>query len=438
MHHETWFLKIIEFLNLLPAAVFCYLPMKHQLKYSRLSILLLCTALFVLYAPAASWLSLYLNTDTNTILLPSLVIFFFLYYKTVKTDLSRTLSVYLNACAVLSFPSVFAYMFDAYLHPSSGAADFSSEAGIFQFAVSALLVLALSYPLHHYFSWMLDSLNFPKVWYSIMILPAMLLLFNLMMTPYSYQTLYTGRIMLMFPWLEAILFFLLLFLYILFYHMSIVISEHAKQEEEVRFLEIQAGQYEALQNHIQQTRRLRHDFRHLVHGMIGLADNGELDPLRARLHEYEQELDSNTPVSFCCNAALNALFNYYREMASSEQIDLDWNIALPETLTISELDLCSLLGNLIENAIAGCKTVPDTKRFFSLSIAVQNTSCLYIVSTNSFDGIVKKNPAGYLSTKRDGEGIGLFSIKTIAEKYNGIAQISNSGSEFYVNIMLRI
>lgn len=119
--------------------------------------------------------------------------------------------------------------------------EFSSENNFyFKFAVSVLLVLALAYPLHHYFSWMLDSLDYPKVWYSTMILPVMLLLFNLMMTPYSYQTLHTGRIMLMLPWLETILLFLLLFLYFLFYHMAIVISEHAKREEEVRFLEIQA------------------------------------------------------------------------------------------------------------------------------------------------------------------------------------------------------
>lgn len=438
MNSQTWLLKMIEFLNLLPAAAFCYLPMKNQLKYSRLRIFLICMGLFVLYTPVVSCLVLYLDIDTNAILLPSLVVFFFLYYKTVKTDLSRTLSVYLNACSVMSFPAVFAFIFDANLHPASGAANFSSEAGFFQFAASVLIVLALAYPLHQYFSWMLDNLNFPKVWYSTMILPVMLLVFNLMMTPYSYQTLHTGRIMLMLPWLESILFFLLLFLYILFYHISIVISKQAKQEEEVRFLEIQAGQYEALQNHIQQTRRLRHDFRHLVHGMTGLADNGDFEPLRDRLHEYQQELDLSTPVSFCNNAALNALFNYYREMALSEQIELDWSLHIPEPLTISELDLCSLLGNLIENAIAGCKTVPEAERFFSLSIAVKNTNCLYIVSTNSFNGTVKKNQEGYLSTKRSGEGVGLFSIKTIAERYGGTAKISNSTRKFFVNIMLKI
>lgn len=55
-----------------------------------------------------------------------------------------------------------------------------------------------------------------------------------------------------------------------------------------------------------------------------------------------------------CKTGRNALFNYYREMAASEQIEMDWNIRIPEPLTISELYLCSILGNLIENALAGC------------------------------------------------------------------------------------
>lgn len=438
MNLPIWIWKTIEFFVLIPAAIFCYLPMKNQLRFAWQHIVILLAGVFVLYTLAASWLIWYLNIDVNFILVPSLVIFFFIYYKTVTSDLSRTLAVYLNACALMTFPAVAAFIFDAYLHPSSGALNFSPEAGCFQLLLSFVLVLILAYPLRRYCSWMLQALNFPKVWYATLVLPATLLIFNFMMTPYSYKTLHTGRILMMFPFLEILLLFLLLFLYFLFYHMAAVILDHARQEEEVRFLSIQAGQYESLQNHIQQTRRLRHDFRHLVHGITALADDGDLKTLRTQLHEYSRELDINIPVNYCYNVALNALFNYYGELAASEQITTNWSIHIPEPLTISELDLCSLFGNLMENALAGCKTVPRPQRSFSLSIMPQNVNCLYIVSTNSFNGTVAKKGERYLSTKRNGDGLGLFSIKTIAEKYKGVAQMSNTDQEFCVNIMLRM
>lgn len=438
MNLFAWLLEMIPFTTLFPAALFCYLPMKNQMKFTWVHTFFLCMGILILYIPSAAWLALFLNLDLNFILLPSLIPFFLLYFKTVNTDLARALTVFLDACAIMTFPSIFSYLFDACLHPESGASNFSPEAGLFQFALSMLLILLLAFPLYRYFSWMLDSLNYPRVWYSILGLPVLVLIFNLLIVPRSYHTLHTGRILVILPLLEFILFFLLLFLHVLFYHTSTVILEHAKKEEEVRFLEIQAGQYQALQNHIQQTRRLRHDFRHLVHAAAGLADKGDLDCLRAQLYQYQNELAASAPVNYCSNAALNALFNYYRQLAVSEHIDIDWKISFPEPLTISELDLCSLLGNLLENAIAGCGTDLKQRRYFSLSIVPENTNSLYIVSTNSFNGTVKKNHKGYLSTKRSGEGMGLFSIETIAKKYHGSTQISNSDKEFFVNVMLKI
>ncbi len=433
-----WLTKAMQFFVLLPAAVFCYLPMKNQLKYSSRKLLLLDAVVFLLYTPAASWLVYYFNLEVNTVLLPSLVLFFILYYKTVKTDLARTLTVYLSACTLMTFPGIAAFIFDAWLHPESGALSFSLEAGCYQFVLSCVLVLLLAFPLRRYGSWMMDVLDFPKVWYTTLVLPVTLLSFNLMTTPYSYSTLHTGRILHLFSLLELLLLCLLMFLYVLFYHIAVVMLEHARQKEQILFLQMQAGQYEALQNHMQQTRRLRHDFRHLARSMAVLADGGELESLRAQLHEYCQELDVSMPENYCRNAALNALFHYYGEMASSEKIRTDWLLDIPDPLTISELDLCSLLGNLLENAIAGCRTVPEDQRTFSLSIVLKNTRCLYIVSANSFDGTVKKNKDGYLSTKRGGDGMGLFSIKTIAEKYNGVAYISNNSHEFFVNVMLKV
>lgn len=438
MNLPVWLLPIISFLNLIPGALFCYLPMKNQLRFSGRRIFLLCAGLWLIYAPAAAMLSLYLNTYVNYIFMLSLVLFFFFFQKTVKTDVSRTLSVITNACALLSFPSISAYVFDAYLHPESGAAGFSAEAGLFQLALSIIMVLLAALPLRRYYGWMLDSLDIPKVWYTALMFPAMLFLLNMLMIPRSYQTLYTGRILPVFFLLELILILLLLFFYLVFYHTASMILEHAHQEEAIHFLEIQAEQYEALQNHIQQTRQLRHDFRHLVHGMTGLADSGDFETLRLRLHEYQNGLELGAPVYYCLNAALNALFNYYKDMAASEGIRIDWNIQIPEPLTISELDLCSLLGNLLENAAAGCRTVPEEQRFFCLSIVPKNAGCLYIVSTNSFDGRLKKDQKGYLSTKHGGSGIGLFSIKAIAGRYGGTVQISDSGQKFFVNIMLKI
>ena len=104
--------------------------------------------------------------DLNRILFPSLVLFFFLYRRTVDLDLPRALAIYVGVCAIETFPMQFAYAFDAFLHPASGAADLSPEAALFQLGLSCLLLAAFAYPATRYFKGTVDSLDVPKIWYS--------------------------------------------------------------------------------------------------------------------------------------------------------------------------------------------------------------------------------------------------------------------------------
>ncbi|MCM1144452.1 MAG: ATP-binding protein, partial [Lachnoclostridium sp.] len=116
----------------------------------------------------------------------------------------------------------------------------------------------------------------------------------------------------------------------------------------------------------------------------------------------------------------------------------DWRIELPEPLPVTELDMVSLFGNLMENAIDGCRTRAEGTRYFCLTTEIRHGNSLYIVSTNSFDGKTRKGKDGYHSTKHSGKGTGLISIAATAEKYGGSVQVSDNGSEFYVDVMLKL
>lgn len=234
------------------------------------------------------------------------------------------------------------------------------------------------------------------------------------------------------------MFAILTAIYVLFYRGTTVILEHARLKEHTQLLEMQSRQYRALQEHMRQTAGLRHDFRHSVRLLSSLAEKGDIGSIRAHLAGYEARLAENTPVNYCANAALNALFGYYYEMAVSAGIDTDWHIELPEPLPATELDMVSLFGNLMENAIDGCRTAQSGRRYFCLTTQIRHGNRLYIVSTNNFDGKVQKEKDGYRSTKHSGNGIGLTAIAAVAEKYGGSAQASNSDTEFFVDVVLKI
>lgn len=427
-----------QFMILLPAAVLCYLPMKARLRYSPKKTVMLCTAIFLPYAILSAGACHIWDWDMNLLMLPSLVLFFLFYRRSVRVGLSCALSVFMGVCTLMTFPSHFSYAFDAWLHPDSGAANFSMEAALFQLIICYAFLAALAFPCVKIYANLIEQLCDTAVWYPLLTVHCVLFLFNMLMVPYSYSVLHVGRIYVSFLALESVMLILFLLLHVIFYHISKVLLKHMELTQRSRLLEMQAEQYQTLQNHMNQTRLLRHDFRQSVHVLSSLAEKDDLSGLKAYLAEYEQRLEAEESVNYCSNAALNALFNYYKAMADSQGIKTLWQIAIPEPLTISELDISSLMGNLMENAIAGCGTVPAGERRFALSVEVRQGNCLYIVSTNSFNGRARKSAGGYLSTKQTGEGLGLLSITSVAEKYNGYARASHDEQNFMVDIMLKI
>lgn len=431
MNVEDWLHNLLQYLILFPSAASCYLPVRNQLKHSPARTAVLCLAVLVPFTLAASLVQTCLGLISNDLLLPAFPVFFLLYFRTVRTDLPRALAVFVGVCAVETFPAQLSNALHTYLYPQDAGGE-SAASLLFQLAM-ALGLLAGAWMIRKHYGWIVDHLDFPKIWYSTVAISAVFLAFNVLAVPESF-----GADGTLFSLLEVCALALLVCIYVLFYQGARHILERAQLEQRTQLLEMQGHQYRALREHMEQTARLRHDFRHSVRLLTDMAEHEDLDGIRVYLKQYEAVLTGSTEVRFCANAALNALFRHYHEMAASAGIRASWKIDLPDPLTVSELDLASLFGNIIENGIDGCQTLPEGKRYFDLTAETQHGSSLYIVATNSFDGHVRKGKTGYRSTKHSGAGLGLVAIAAVAEKYGGVLQVSNSGSEFYTDVELKI
>jgi hypothetical protein len=431
---STYLNLLLQFANFFPLMALCYFPMRHQLRFSTPKNISLCTTALLLCTFLCPFLCLYLNTNLALVL--AAIPMFFVYHYTVKADWSRSLVVYTGNYMLITFTAQFSFAYDAWRHPESSAVNFSLEASVFRILLSVIFALVLFYPYQKWYSWLIDNLLFPKIWYPMLVLNGIIFVFNLLMFPSQYQTLYTGRTFVSFLALEIIILLFSFFLHVIFYQIALFVMEYSKLEVQSNLLEIQSTQYHALQNYMEQTSRLRHDFRHYVHILNTLAEQGNWENIKQHLQAFEQQLDTNAPAKYCSDAALNALFNYYHELAASSHITTNWKIELPESSGISQLDLASLFGNLMENAIDGCLSMPEEQRYFALSTQIKYGEQLYIVSTNSFDGYLKKTAHGYATTKQNGSGIGTLSITAISEKYHGYTNFSNNEKEFFVDIML--
>ena len=105
-------------------------------------------------------------------------------------------------------------------------------------------------------------------------------------------------------------------------------------------------------------------------------------------------------------------------------------------LTISELDLCIIIGNLFDNAIEASLALPKEKRLIRVYMNMKNTQ-RYTSFTN-FTAVKKqeKNNGRFLSSKGTGHGFGLIRIDNIVERYGGYLSRNSEDNAFTTEILL--
>lgn len=280
-----------------------------------------------------------------------------------------------------------------------------------------------------------------SVWKFIWVIPVCNnAIFTLIITTdVSHYTYYPGDEFSLIPPLWVMLTFAT---YIILLKMVIDVSQNAQLLENLHLSETQIAaqqkQMVLLQHNIQETNRFRHDMRHHFLAIEGFINDGDPQGLRTYIRQSMRLFPAQTVQFYCDSVAVNSLLCYYKEQAEMDDIPLSLNISLDYTPPISDTELCIILGNLLENAIEACNRMKSTERFITFKLSMASTSILVIQISNSYEGVIRQTPDGtFLSSKvRDRKGIGLASVLSTTEKYNGIARIEYPDHTFKVSLLL--
>ena len=417
-----------------PAALLCLLPMKNQLKHG---VFKTVRNTFLILIPLLGVVSLaeaVIGRGYHTFLPVVMVVAFVFYSLGVKADFSKSVSVFVLVCAILGFLENFSNGFDATLHPQSGIENFSPEAAVFQAVITALFALLTWHPVSKYGSVLIDSFHLHGVWYASSLVSLIFMIYNILSVPRHYNTLHINNVLL-FYWISMpLLFILLLLLVILFYFIVSGMIKASKIESEKHLLELQKLQFKKQQHYLEATAKERHDFKHAVRTIKTLSEEKKYDELNSFIEQYIEKMPELTVKSYCQIPTINALLNYYKESARLDEIPLSLDVSFPEGKDIRETEVCSILGNILENAINACREIDGYKRFIRLT--VKSDYYLFITAVNSFNGEPLLLNGTYISTGHKGSGIGLQSIISVAESLGGRADFSHDGCEFFSNVML--
>lgn len=193
-------------------------------------------------------------------------------------------------------------------------------------------------------------------------------------------------------------------------------------------------QVREIQNMYRQVRGWRHDYRNHIQNMKTQLSEGNYEGLDNYLSQLSDDLDTVDTVIKTGNVMADAILNSKLNTAAKLNINLNVKANIPENIILSDVELCSLLGNMLDNAVEACSRLPETERFIRIYIG-RLKGQLYISVQNSA-GKLRREKGVFLSTKEGEHGYGLFRIDRVAKKYGGFVNRQNEEGVFATEITL--
>lgn len=217
------------------------------------------------------------------------------------------------------------------------------------------------------------------------------------------------------------------------YSFRLTFSE--EQRQLTRQIAIQKTHYQDLSDRIEETVRIRHDFRHHMQLLNTLVEEGEYEKLKDHLKDYRIASNTDSRTVLCRNLIIDAILQYYNTRCQQNHIDLSVHAELPAELPYSDTDLSILFGNLLENAFEACTSQINGRKYIRLQAGWQREKlCLRV--ENSHSNQIHTHKGRYLSTKHDGDGIGTQSVRALTERLNGQIKFDVTDNTFRVSVIL--
>lgn len=376
---QTFWRCALELSVSVPGMLLAYLPVSTYLRQRPRRLAAWMLPLLVGLCAAGSLACGYLGLSTVAVVLIFMPVLMGLYMHTLRLSFWKTGSVALSVYAVFACLNSISRGIDAIIHPAT--ADpllLSAAAGILYCLLCWAFVLLAWHPAANAAKTLVEDDNFAQTWYVFWVLPLVFIGLNLFMVPRYPGTLQTGRILPCYIVVSSTLLVLLVLFYGVFFMMATSLNRNAKLQQENHFLSMQQARYENLQASMDEARQARR-----------------------------------------------------------EDIPFHARIDLPETLPVDEIDMCLVLSNLLENAQeASLRTAPRSRQI-DVAAYLHSSRIVLIQVTNAFGGEIREKQGVFQSSKRRGSGVGIQSVRRIAEKSGGASSFTHQDGIFTAKVMLR-
>ncbi|MDL2289268.1 GHKL domain-containing protein [Clostridia bacterium OttesenSCG-928-F22] len=184
----------------------------------------------------------------------------------------------------------------------------------------------------------------------------------------------------------------------------------------------------------------KHEYKNNLYAILGKIESDNKEEAVEYIENILGSAQESKPLLLTNNNALNAVVSSKLWLAQLKGIEVDLKAYYPhDEIHIADNDLCSICGNLLDNAIEACERMEEndvTVKFISFELRLQERN-LIITIKNSYSGEVLRDGEKFITTKnKKYGGIGIKYVDSIADKYSGCVLRNYDGRIFTTHVSL--
>lgn len=225
---------------------------------------------------------------------------------------------------------------------------------------------------------------------------------------------------------------LVLLVAVMFFRMK---RQHEMELEIVRLKQDQAEilerDYQTLRRTYANNAKLYHDLHNHIEAIYQCLTGGDIQEAMRYCEDLRTPVREISQTVWTGDKAIDYLISSKMALAEQEHIKTTVNIEYPHNTNIRSVDLTTILGNLLDNALEAVEIAPDNLRFLNLTVRRIN-AMLIIKVENGCSEIPVHEDGKWLTSKTDKafHGWGLKSVQSAAERYDGTINTEYKDSVF--------
>ncbi|SHE93092.1 GHKL domain-containing protein [Tissierella praeacuta DSM 18095] len=198
------------------------------------------------------------------------------------------------------------------------------------------------------------------------------------------------------------------------------------------------NQLELMRASLKSIKTIKHDLKNHMGSLYALGEEDKKEELLKYLSGMIEVLNNKEGLASTGNTVIDSIINFKLQEAEKEKIAINIDLNIPRELKIPSFDITIILGNLLDNALNAVKKL-EKDRYIDIKIKYTKGRLIVRID-NSFDGIIIKEKGRIITSHRDknNHGLGLESVKTVLEKYNGTIEFKYDRNKFHTGMLMFI